>query len=577
MYTNEKNTLQLISLLKAHNIRKIVASPGNTNITFIGSVQNDAFFEIYSCIDERSAAYMACGLSEESGEPVVISCTGATSARNYPSALTEAYYRKLPIIAVTSSQAFGRVGQLFPQVTDRNNLQNDIASLSVQIPYPYSKEEYWSNNIKLNNAMLQARRNGGGSVHINIETIFSTDFSVNKLPEERVIRRFNTTDYLPEINANKICIFVGSHKKFDDELTLLVEEFCEKNNAVVVCDHTSGYKGKYRILGGLVAGQVDYFADCLSSALIIHLGEVSGAYYSLNAFSVWRVSEDGEVRDPFKNLTTIFEMSEKEFFAYYNSRYNEIKDNTYYNDWNKEHEMLKNQIPELPLSNVWVAQVTSKCLPANSVLHLGILNSLRSWNLFEIPNSVTSYSNVGGFGIDGIISTAVGAALASPEKIHFCILGDLATFYDLNVLGNRHLQKNLRIIVINNGTGYEMHTSNSVGKVFGDPIADIYFAAGGHNGNQSRTILKNFVEDLGFEYIPIETKDEYLENVSYITSSDMYEKPLFVEVFVNMNDDDFAYNATKKIIVSSKTMVKDMAKNLLGEKNINSLKKLIGK
>ena len=50
MYVNESNTLQLIALLKKHNIKKIVASPGNTNISFIGSIQDDPFFQIYSCV-----------------------------------------------------------------------------------------------------------------------------------------------------------------------------------------------------------------------------------------------------------------------------------------------------------------------------------------------------------------------------------------------------------------------------------------------------------------------------------------------------------------------------------------------
>ena len=165
MYVNESNTLQLIALLKKHNIKKVVASPGNTNISFIGSIQEDPFFQIYSCVDERSAAYIACGLSEESNEPVVLSCTGATAARNYPSGLTEAFYRKLPIVAITSSQAFGRVGQLFPQFTDRNVISNDVAKESVQIPYPYSEEEKWSNNIKINKVLLQLKGKDKGPVH----------------------------------------------------------------------------------------------------------------------------------------------------------------------------------------------------------------------------------------------------------------------------------------------------------------------------------------------------------------------------------------------------------------------------
>lgn len=88
-YTNEVNTQIVLSLLKAHGIRKVIASPGTTNIRLVASMQQDAFFEMYSAADERSAAYMACGMAEESGEAVVLSCTGATASRNYVPGLTE--------------------------------------------------------------------------------------------------------------------------------------------------------------------------------------------------------------------------------------------------------------------------------------------------------------------------------------------------------------------------------------------------------------------------------------------------------------------------------------------------------
>lgn len=82
-YTNERNAQILISLLKQYNIKKIIASPGSSNKGFVGSVQQDPWFEMYSCVDERSAAYLACGLSAETKEPVVLTCTGATASRNY--------------------------------------------------------------------------------------------------------------------------------------------------------------------------------------------------------------------------------------------------------------------------------------------------------------------------------------------------------------------------------------------------------------------------------------------------------------------------------------------------------------
>ena len=133
-YTAEQNLQMLIYLMKQHGIRKVIASPGATNITFVASIQQDPYFEIYSAADERSAAYMACGLAAESGEAVALSCTGATASRNYVPGLTEAFYRKLPVLAITSTQHTGRIGQLCPQVVDRSVIQNDIAVMSVQIP-----------------------------------------------------------------------------------------------------------------------------------------------------------------------------------------------------------------------------------------------------------------------------------------------------------------------------------------------------------------------------------------------------------------------------------------------------------
>ena len=80
----EYNTLQyIIAMLKAYKINTVVASPGTRNSCFNYMVQEDSFFECYSVLDERSAAYVATGLAYEKQKPVVITCTGATASRNY--------------------------------------------------------------------------------------------------------------------------------------------------------------------------------------------------------------------------------------------------------------------------------------------------------------------------------------------------------------------------------------------------------------------------------------------------------------------------------------------------------------
>ena len=246
-YTSERNHQILIELLKRNGIKKIVTSPGGTNVTFVASVQSDPFFELYSSVDERSAAYIACGMAEESGEPVVLSCTGATAARNYFSGLTEAFYRKLPILAVTSTMPTERIGHGFPQATDRSVLSKDIAKCSVLLPIVKDAEDEWACIVRCNEAILELQHNGNGPVHINLETTGAV-FDATEIKPVRYINRIKEHDIFPKLNAEKIAIFVGAHSIWSDELVKNVDDFCEKYNAVVIVDHTSNYSGRYGVL-----------------------------------------------------------------------------------------------------------------------------------------------------------------------------------------------------------------------------------------------------------------------------------------------------------------------------------------
>ena len=167
-YSDNKNQQILLSLLKTHGIKKVIASPGGTNPALVASFQYDDFFEVYSCIDERSAAYMACGLSEETGEPVVICCTGATASRNYMPALTEAFYRKLPIVTITCSRPLKMIGQHIPQVTDRTAYPNDIFVDGAQLEDVVSKEDEDECAYLVNRVLISSINHGGGPVHFNV-------------------------------------------------------------------------------------------------------------------------------------------------------------------------------------------------------------------------------------------------------------------------------------------------------------------------------------------------------------------------------------------------------------------------
>lgn len=574
-YTNERSQLIILSLLKSYGIRKIIASPGTTNITLVGSMQNDPWFEIYSSVDERSAAYMACGLAAETGEPVVLSCTGATASRNYYPGLTEAYYRKLPVLAITANQGRMKVGNLIAQNIDRSVLANDAVRMSVSIPVIKDADDEWNCELLINKALSELTRHGGGPVHIDMSTTYSRDFSVRELPQARVVKRIMCETDFPQTLQGRIAIFIGSHRAFTKEETLLIDKFCAANNAVVFCDHTSGYYGKYRVQFALVGGQYYYHSQLLDVDLLIHLGEVSGDYDTkLSPAEVWRVSEDGEFRDTFRTLSKVFEMEETRFFKYYSS--DTLSDDSYLQACRGEYQMLYEKFPSIPFGNIWIAHYLSDKLPDNSVLHFGILNTLRSWNFFNIPNNVLTYSNVGGFGIDGGLSTLIGASLANSEKLYLGVIGDLAFFYDMNVLGNRAVGANVRLMLINNGRGTEFRLYSHPGNAFGDD-ADKYIAAAGHFGNKSPMLVKHYAEDLGFEYISASTETEFKNVFHRFISEEKYGKPLIFEVFTDSKNESEALDKVYSIIPAKVNPAKKLIKDILGEKNIRRVRNFINK
>lgn len=556
-YTNERNHQILISLLKAHNISKVVASPGTTNSVFIGSIQHDPYFTIYSSVDERSAAYMACGLSYESGEPVIISCTGATAARNYMSGATEAYYSKMPILILTSSQPNRAIGHLTPQVTDRTSPPNDVCKISIELPTCNDKADECFCEIQANKALTELRRHGGGPVHLNLITTYSynekTALTATSFPDARVIRRISQTDVFPVITGTKNAIFVGSHKKWTTELTESVDRFCETNNAVVLCDHTSNYKGKYGIPFALVINQASLNranTPAYTVDILIHIGEVTGeegAPRMIKSKETWRVSEDGEIRDYFKNMSHVFEMPETVFFTHYANK--ESKETLYYDECIKvynDYASLRNKrLDEMSFSNTWIAQRIAPQIPDGSTVVLSILNTLRVWNYAEFKPAVNVYCPLGGFGIDGASSLTVGASLANANKLYFGITGDLAFFYDLNSLGNRHIGSNLRILLVNNGLGFEFKKCYAMAYRLLEDEVEPYVAAAGHFGKQSSALVRHYAEDLGFEYLTASNKEEFEKAYQRFVSPEITEMPIVFECFVSAEEESTALNVVQ--------------------------------
>ena len=150
----------------------------------------------------------------------------------------------------------------------------------------------------------------------------------------------------------------------------------------------------------------------------------------------------------------------------------------------------------------------------------------------------------------------------------------------MNVLGNRHVGNNVRILLINNGRGTEFRNYDNAGALFGEST-DNYIAAAGHYGKQSRNLVRHYAEDLGFRYLSAANKEEFQAAKDEFLSTNIGNSPILFECFTNSEDESNALKSIRNIIEepepSMMQKAKTMVASVVGEKGINAINKLRGK
>ncbi|MBP5698244.1 MAG: 2-succinyl-5-enolpyruvyl-6-hydroxy-3-cyclohexene-1-carboxylate synthase, partial [Alphaproteobacteria bacterium] len=412
--------------------------------------------------------------------------------------------------------------------------QNDIKALYVELPKITDMSDK-NKCLDYLNAALATAKYKNKPVHINCPAYLNMDSLLNTLPNDTWAIEYYESNFEKQkefLNSRNTMIFIGSHSKFSNNETQSIEKFALSWDIPVICDHTSNYHGKNKILTSQLANLV---TDCPKPDLVIDIGRVCGEYASAKTFgnTIWRVSKDENFAFRFsKPVEKYFNCSEKYFF---DSMINNSKtNNAYFSTVNSKINTIV--FPEAELSTIHIAKKLCKHIPANSSLHLAILNSLRSVNFFNLEETIDVNCNVGGFGIDGALSTAVGQSLAAKGKKVFCLIGDLAFFYDMNILGNNNIKNNLRIIVINNQRGEEFRLNPVLENNLGDKI-DKLIAAAGHNKNG----VKGWVTSCGFHYMSASTIEEFNNKIESFCNDEFTSSVIF-EIFTQNENEQNALN-----------------------------------
>jgi len=491
----------VIQLCKAKNIKHIVLSPGSRNAPLTIGFTHDPFFTCYSIVDERSAAFFALGIAQNTQHPTALVCTSGSALLNYYPAVAEAFYSDVPLVVISADRPKHLVGIGDGQTINQKdvyknhilysaNLKLDIKNLpktsgdddepaiikSIEnklerflgIKQALQEENEEEINLALNTAIHKL-----GPVHINVpfdEPLYETvkELSVNPkvITVDASPKKVDSVDLKLCLedwsDASKKMILVGVNPPNEIEQKWL-DELANDNSVIVFTETTSNlhHKEFFPSIDKIIAPLTDAEFTELQPDILLTFGgmvvskKVKAFLRNHKPKQHWHI-DSKKANDTFFCLEKHIETTPNEFFSEFLPKITHFKKSNYKSVWKavkqKRNDLHKAYLAEIPFSDFKVFDTVFKTLPKQTALQIGNSSAIRYSQLFNISKSLQVFCNRGTSGIDGSTSTAIGFAVANKTQTTF-VTGDLSFLYDNNALWNNYIPKDFRIIVINNGGG----------------------------------------------------------------------------------------------------------------------------
>ena len=540
MYSDKKNVLQLVALLRAHGVRRVVLCPGSRNVPLVQAFATCGGFECFSVTDERSAGFFAIGLALHVQAPVVVCCTSGSALLNLHPAVCEAFYRRVPLVVVSADRPAAWIGQMDGQTLPQPGVFGGLVRKAVNLPEVRTEEDEWYANRLVNEALLEVDHHGYGPVHINVplsEPLFH--FTAEALPSVRRMVRRDMSDegrtlafFLKEELPKYRRVLVVSGQMSSDEAVGVAA--CLSGGRVAwlteVLGNCPSASDAVRGFDALLYATREEDLQALRPDLVITVGghvvskRLKQFLRRTPSLVHWHVSPDGLPADLFCALTTVVEASPADFFRLF-FRSEALPSGAYAQLWHESCARLAS--PETGYSEMYAVRRVLEALPPHAVLHLANSSAVRLAELCRLPEGVEVQCNRGVNGIEGSVSAAVGYAAVS-DRLNFLLVGDLSFFYDMNALWNSNFGCNLRILLLNNGGGEIFQALP--GLKMEDKTRRFVTAT-------HKTSAKGWAKERGFSYLPVHNDEELTSAMAVFTQSAPHNQPMLMEVFTDASED----------------------------------------
>jgi 2-succinyl-5-enolpyruvyl-6-hydroxy-3-cyclohexene-1-carboxylate synthase len=500
MTAPNRNTLwahTLVDELAKHGIDAVCVSPGSRSTPLTVAFGNHPDIEVFSHLDERSSAFFALGRAKQTGMPTPLVCTSGTAGANFHPAVMEASESHVPMVVLTADRPSELHDSGANQTTDQTHLYGNATRLHRTLPEPEADDrKLRSLRVTMARALTEATGQRPGPVHLNI-------------PFRKPLEPTPVEGDVPEEFAESAPLAVegrdgpfvettqGTPRLNEDRLDTLAETFAETERGLIVCgpadmptpdreplqklanatgypvlaDPLSGHRFGHD--DGLICGGYDSYLDgCdwpepelvvrfgaspTSKELRNYLASVSASQYIVDPAGGWPEAEftastllavdpnwfAETVTDQLENGTTPPQTDYREYFEAAEREYWDIVDSARTDQWFEGG----------------VVATVAEHTPTGATLFVSNSMPIRDLDRFGEPRSgaMTVLGNRGVSGIDGIISTGLGAGSATAEPL-VLVTGDLAYYHDMNgLLALDRCGVDATIVLVDNDGGGIFH------------------------------------------------------------------------------------------------------------------------
>lgn len=514
----------IIDELAKAGLDAVCASPGSrsTPLTVAAAEHDD--LQIYSHLDERSAAFFALGRARVTGKPTPLICTSGTAAANYHPAIIEAAEARIPMLALTADRPRELRDSGANQTIDQVDLYGGQVRWARDLADPEADgRKLRSLRTTVSRAIAAATQTPAGPVHLNIpfrkpleptpvpgdvptEFAASEPEAVDGRPDQFVsrqagIQRPDEGSIAELVSAAAVAeypLIVAGPTDSAGLATDAAMQLVEALEAPLLADPLSGLRYGPHVRDGPVIGSYDllleeglrehwpapdfvirFGASPTSKTLRRYLAETEGRHVLVDPAGGWReatfTATDLISADPTETATSIAERTDR-------------AGDGWVDHWTAAQEAVNAVNTDPPYFEGALLQTAVDAAPPGATLFVSNSMPVRDADRFGAPREapLDVLGNRGASGIDGITSTALGAGSAAEGQL-ILVTGDIAYYHDMNgLLAVGRCDVDATIVIVNNDGGgifhllpiaehetFETHFKTPHGLDF-EPTTDLY-------------------------------------------------------------------------------------------------------